>query len=245
MENSKIKSLTQELRLTGIQNSFESRFTEAAQEGLSASEVVLRLLDDEKQYRKNLATKTLVTKAKFRRDSLLENWDSTSDRGISKTKLRELASLNIWTLKKNLIIVGPTGCGKTQLSIALGRAACQLSLSVLFVSVQQMFDEAHSEKAAGRYSKWFRKIKKFDILILDDFALRPYTHEEGVLLVDLLEDRYQQKIQIISSQVDVDGWKTLFEDPVIADALIDRLKNPSERLILKGGSYREKLGLNP
>ena len=95
MENSKIKSLTQELRLTGIQNSFESRFTETSQEGLSASEVVLRLLDDEKQYRKNLATKTLVTKAKFRRDSLLENWDSTSDRGISKTQLRELASLNI------------------------------------------------------------------------------------------------------------------------------------------------------
>jgi DNA replication protein DnaC len=73
-------------------------------------------------------------------------------------------------------------------------------------------------------------------------VLRPYTHDEGILLVELFEDRYQKKIQIITSQVDVEGWKTLFEDPVIADALIDRLKNPSERILLTGGSYREKLG---
>jgi DNA replication protein DnaC len=242
MEHAQIRSLAKELRLLGISHSLDRRLNEANQEGLSASEVLLRILDDEKQYRRNLITKALETKAKFRRDSLLENWDSSIERGISKTKLRELASLNIWTTKKNLILVGPTGCGKTQLSIALGRAACQQGLSVSFMSVQQLLEEAQSEKACGRYSKWSQKIKKIDVLILDDFALRPYTHNEGVLLVELLEDRYQKKIQIISSQVDIDGWKTLFEDPVIADALVDRLKNPSERIQLLGGSYREKLG---
>jgi DNA replication protein DnaC len=242
MEYAQIKSLAQELRLSGVCHSLDRRLNEANQEGLSASEVLLRILDDEKQYRRNLITKALETKAKFRRDSLLENWDSSIERGISKTKLRELASLNIWTTKKNLILVGPTGCGKTQLSIALGRAACQQGLSVLFMSVQQLLEEVQSEKACGRYAKWSQKIKKIDVLILDDFALRPYTHNEGVLLVELLEDRYQKKIQIISSQVDIDGWKTLFEDPVIADALVDRLKNPSERIQLLGGSYREKLG---
>ena len=113
--------------------------------------------------------------------------------------------------------------------------------SVLFVSVQQLLEEAAAERAAGKFQKWARKTQKYDVLILDDFALRPYSHEEGVLLVDLIEDRYRKGVHIISSQVDMMGWKTLFEDPVVADALVDRLRNPSETVILTGGSYRARL----
>jgi DNA replication protein DnaC len=236
-----IKALTHELRLLGIHNSVERRIEASRNEGCSAADLLLSVLEDEKQHRKNVAAKILESKARFRRESLLENWDSSFERGITKTKLRELAELGFWRLKKNLIIVGSTGSGKTQLSIALGRAACQMELSVLFVSVQQLLEEAAAERAAGRIQKWARKMKKYDVMILDDFALRPYTHEEAVLLVDIIEDRYRKRVHIISSQVDIGGWKTLFEDPVVADALVDRLKNPSETVILKGTSYRERL----
>jgi DNA replication protein DnaC len=85
------------------------------------------------------------------------------------------------------------------------------------------------------------RLTKYDVLILDDFALRPYSHEEGVLLVDLIEDRYRKGVHIIISQVDMMGWKTLFEDPVVADALVDRPRNPSETILLTGGSYRARL----
>lgn len=90
------------------------------------------LLEDEKQYRKNLSAKKLDSKAKFRRITLLEDWDFCVDRGITKTKIRELASLQFWNFKKNIIINGPTGCGKTQLSIALGKMACQNQFNVMF-----------------------------------------------------------------------------------------------------------------
>jgi DNA replication protein DnaC len=224
-----------------MHNSIERRLEAARNDGLTAADVVLQLLEDERQHRKNIVAKTLETKAKFRRESLLENWDSSFERGISKSKLRELSELGFWQQKKNLIIVGSTGSGKTQLSIALGRAACQMELSVLFVSVQQLLEEAAAERAAGRIQKWYRRIQKYDVMILDDFALRPYTHEEAVLLVDIIEDRYRKRVHIISSQVDVGGWKTLFEDRVVADALVDRLKNPSETVVLSGPSYRERL----
>ncbi len=150
--------------------------------------------------------------------------------------------MGFWDAKKNLIIVGRTGSGKTQLSIALGRVACQMQLSVLFMPVNQFFEEALANRASGKVIPWIKRIKKYDVVILDDFALRTYSYDEAVLLIDFLEDRYRKCVPIISSQVDVEGWNTLFEDPVIADALIDRLKNPSEKIRLTRGSYRENLG---
>ena len=108
-----IKTLTHELRLLGMHNSIDRRLEASKNEGLNPADVVLQLLQDERQHRKNIAAKTLETKAKFRRESLLENWDSSFERGISRSKLRELSELGFWQLKKNLVIVGSTGSGKT------------------------------------------------------------------------------------------------------------------------------------
>lgn len=242
MKQTEIKRLSHELRLYGIHENFERRLTLASSEGQTGEELLIRLLEDEKQYRKNRFSKILDNKAKFRRNSLIEDWDFSFERGISKTKLRELATLNFWDSKKNLIIMGPTGSGKTQLSIALGKVACQNQLSVFFISVNQLFEESSAKRNSGKYLSWSKNIKKYDIIVFDDFGLRNYTHDEAVFLIDFLEDRYQNKVHIFSSQVDIDGWSSLFEDPVIAQALIDRIKNPSEKIKLIGESYREKLG---
>jgi DNA replication protein DnaC len=77
--------------------------------------------------------------------------------------------------------------------------------------------------------------------VLDYFGLRGYSHEEATVLVDVLAERYRKGIVIVTSQVDDKGWKKLFEDQVIAEAIVDRLTRPSQKLALKGGSYREKL----
>lgn len=88
-----------------------------------------------------------------------------------------------------------------------------------------------------------KKLTKLDVLILDDFGLRNYTHSEATFLVDMLEYRTQKGSQIITSQVEPQGWRSLFEDPIIADAVVDRLINPSMQFIIKGGSYRTKLSV--
>jgi DNA replication protein DnaC len=244
MKQVEIKRLSNELRLYGITENIERRLSISAIEGQTGEELLILLLEDEKQYRKNRSAKTLEKKAQFRRSSLIEDWDSSSERGITKTKLRELSTLNFWHSRKNLIIIGATGSGKTQLSIALGRVACQNQLSVMFISVCQLFEEMRAQRNAGKYLSWAKSVKKFDIIVFDDFGLRNYSHEEALFLIDLLEDRYQKKIHIFNSQVDIDGWCSLFEDLVIGQALIDRIKNPSERIQLIGVSYREKLSKN-
>src|SRR5690606_20509231 len=152
----------------------------------------------------------------------LEEWDASANRGISKAKLKELGLLNFYHKKQNLLITGKTGVGKTHLAIALGNRLCRDGASTAFYSTNLFFEEVAAEKAAGRYLRLVRKLSKVKIIVLDDFALRNYTHDEANVLLEMLEERYRKGIMIITSQVSPEGWKPLFEDPVIAEAITDR-----------------------
>lgn len=242
MNINELKRLAHEMRLFGLHESMERRLNAFKAEAQTAEELLQMLFEDERQYRKNSNAKKLEKRAQFRRDALIENWDSSIERGISKSKLRELASISFWDSKKNLIIVGATGCGKTQLAMALGRAACHHQLQVSFFSTNLLFEEMRAQRNSGKFLSWSKNIRKSDIIIFDDFGLRSFIHEEAIFLVDLLEERYQNKIHIFTSQVDLDGWKNLYEDPVTAQAIVDRIKNPSEEIRLIGNSYRERIG---
>jgi DNA replication protein DnaC len=237
-----IKSLSHELRLFGVHRSVERRCGEALADSLHPSELVRLLLQDEKDQRKEAAGKRLTSRAQFRNGSVLESFDMSFERGITKQKLKELSLLNFFHKKENLLIIGKTGVGKTNLAIALGKKLCEEGETTSFYSSNLMFEEALAERAAGRYLKWIQRMKKITILILDDFALRNYTHEEANTLLEIIEERYQKGITIVTSQVSPAGWSGLFEDPVIAEAIVDRLKNPASVVELKGESYRKRLG---
>jgi len=235
MNFTEIESLASKLKLFGIQENIQMRCVQGLVDNASYEQVLKNLLEDEKLWRDNSKSRALEKKAAFRTLATIEGWDSSFERGLSKARLRDLSLLSFWKDKKNLLIFGKTGEGKTQLSIALGRCACQIGISVLFISVNLMFEEALAARSNGKFLTWVRKIKKYDVIVMDDFALRSYSHNEAILLVDLLEDRYRKQVHIITSQVDVVGWLNLFEDRVIAEAIVDRLSNPSERVVLGGG----------
>jgi DNA replication protein DnaC len=241
MQTQEIMRLTSELRLAGIRNLFEARCLQAQNEGMPHNEFLSMVLEDEKLHRKNNAAKKLEAKAKFRNTATLESWDSTFERGISKQKIKEFLKLGFWADKKNLVFVGQTGAGKTQLAISIGRVACASGLSVAFISTNRLFEESQAVRASGKYLSWFKQLCKNDIIIFDDFGLREYTHDEAMILLDLLEERYQKGMQIITSQVDIEGWQSLFADKVASEAIVDRLKNPSEKVVLTGPSYRGRI----
>lgn len=232
------------LRLFGMHASIKRRCEQAVAENLHPSELLKLLFEDERLQRKNTLAKRLTTRAKFRSQCDLDNWDHSHNRGLSSAKLKELSLLNFYHNKQNLLILGSTGVGKTHLAIALGRILCQEQASVNFFSVNLFFETIQAEKAAGRYLAFLKKIAKIDVLILDDFALRMYSHSEANELLEILEERYASRVTIITSQVSPKGWMNLFEDQVIAQAIVDRMENPSELITLKGESYRRKRGSN-
>lgn len=159
---------------------------------------------------------------------------------MTKPQFRELSQLGFYQNKENLILVGSTGLGKTHLAIALGKKLCTESVGVQFHSMNLFFEEFLAERASGKYLSFLKKMKQVPVLILDDFGLRNYTHEEASTLLDLLEERYLKGSIILTSQVEPRGWMKLFEDEVIGEAIIDRLTKPSKQIILKGASYRDK-----
>lgn len=167
--------------------------------------------------------------------------DTSIDRGITKVKLRELAILSFLQASENVLILGKTGEGKSHLAVAIGRRLCAESVSTLFMPVNFLFEEVQAAKVAGKYLGFIKRLTQTKALILDDFGLRNYMHEEANVLVDLLEDRHRKGSVIITSQVDPKGWLKLFEDPVIAEAIVSRLEHPSQRINLRGGDYRQKL----
>lgn len=236
-----VKQLTYALRLHGIHHAIERRAQEALANNLQPLEFARLVLEEELLYRKDIASKRLTSKAKFTLQSCFEDWDHTFDRGVTKTKLNDLAALNFKHNQESLIILGKTGEGKTQLAISLGKRFCQEGYSAHFHSVSLLFEEVLAARAAGKYLKFIQDLKKIELLILDDFGLRSYTHAEATVLMDILDGRYRKGTVIVTSQVDPLGWTKLFEDPVIGEAIVDRLKNPSQKIVLKGGSYRERL----
>lgn len=236
-----MRLLSHQLRLFGVHANFEKRAAQAAGQGLNHLEFLRLVLEDELLNRKERISKGLLTRAKFRSVADLEDWDQSYERGLTKAKLRELSSMSFIQSNENMLILGRTGEGKTHLAVGLGRRLCAENISTFFVPVNFLFEEVQAAKVAGKYLQYVKRLSQVRVLILDDFGLRNYTHDEANVLVDILEDRHRKGSVIVTSQADPKGWPKLFEDPLIAEAIVSRLEHPSQKLILKGGNYREKL----
>jgi DNA replication protein DnaC len=244
MMSDQVKKLCHELRLFGMHAHVERRSEEATASQLHPLEFLRLLLDDEAISRRDRIGKTLTTRAKFRFAAELEDWDTSYSRGLTKAQLRELAQLDFFHRQENLRVFGKTGEGKTYLGIAIGRRLCQQGFQTIFMPVNALFEEVGAAKAAGKYLGFVRHLARAKALMLDDFGLRGYSHDEGTVLLDLLEERYRKGSVIVTSQVDSKAWAKLFEDPVIGEAIVDRLLHPSKEIVLTGGSYRERLAKN-
>jgi DNA replication protein DnaC len=234
-----VKKQCHSLKLLGFYENAEHRSHEALSANMHPLDYLRLLLEDELLYRKSMRAKKLITRAKFRHDCDLEDFDFSYDRGITKPKLKELGALGFYHNNENLLILGRTGEGKTHLAMSLGKRLCADGLSTAFFSANLLFEEIAAVKAEGAYLKFLKRIAHVSTLILDDFGLRSYSHEEATSLMDIVEERYRKGVVIITSQVDPKGWMKLFEDPVIAEALIDRLTKPSQMVKLRGGTYRD------
>ena len=228
------------MKLHGMTEGLQEQMNTPAYRDLGFEERFGLLVDKEKLYRENRQLRILASKAHFRHPAAcVEDIDFRTRRGITKENLLRL-SQNEWIRNHhNLIMVGPTGVGKTYLACALGNSAIRQGISSLYVRMPRLAQELKVARADGSYVKLLQRLQRIKLLIVDDWGLNPFTDEQRRDFLEIMEDRHQVRSSIIASQLPIDMWHDMIGDPTLADAICDRIVHNAYKIILTGESMRK------
>ncbi|HEY9210734.1 MAG TPA: IS21-like element helper ATPase IstB [Methylotenera sp.] len=229
------------MKLNGMIKGFEDQLSSALAQGLSFEERFGMLVDQEQTFRENQRLKRLLKTAKLKANACVEDIDYSHNRGLDKAQMASLNSSDWISRGFNLILTGPTGCGKTWIACALGNQACRHGLSVLFQRVPLMLEELQLGHADGSFRKRLMALAKVDLLILDDFGAATLNAQSRGDLLEVIDSRSGGKATAITSQIHVELLHDYLSggNPTIADAILDRLVSGALRINLKGDSMRK------
>jgi DNA replication protein DnaC len=231
----------QQMKFYGMLTALEEQMQMADIEKLSFEDRLALLVDREMTERENRRLKTRLRKAKLRQNACIEDIDFRHPRGLDKTLFMQLADCRYLKEHNNVLIMGPTGVGKTYLACALAQNACRNGYTALYYRLPRLLHELSIAKADGRYSNLLRSIARTDLLVLDDWGLSKFIKEQRHDLLEILEDRNGLRSTLVTSQLPVKHWHEIIADPTLADAILDRFIHNAYKLNMKGDSMRKKL----
>jgi DNA replication protein DnaC len=229
----------QALRLAGMARAFEDQQRLPEIDSLSFEERLGLLVDREMTDRENRRLKTRLHQARLRQQAALEDVDFRHPRGLDKSLIAQLSSCHWIAQHHNILITGPTGCGKTFLACALAHKACREGYTVRYLRLPRLFQDLQIAKGDGRYPKFLAALAKTELIALDDWGIAPLADEQRRDLLELLEDRHGLRSTLVAAQLPVDKWHTQIGDPTLADAILDRLIHNAHKIPLKGDSMRK------
>lgn len=226
------ESLRQQTELpTVAQMSFEERF------GL--------LVDAEWIRRRNNRLDNLLRGASLGiSQAAIEDIEYHDDRKLDKAQISRLASCNYISEKRNIIILGATGAGKSYLACAFGAAACRNFYTVRYIRLPELLGDLAISRCDGTYQQLIKQYKKVSLLILDEWLLLPLTSEESRDLFEIVEYRHKRGSTIFCSQFSPEGWHAKIGEDTIADAILDRIIHDSHTITIGGkDSMRKRKGI--
>jgi DNA replication protein DnaC len=230
------------LKVYGMVKAFEEQMAQPnTYKDLSMEERFSMIVDREMMHRHNKRIKRLVTQAKFKIQAHVEEIDYHHPRGLAKEIMASLLQGEWLNRYQNLLITGPTGCGKSYLACAIGRHACHQRISVKYYRASRFFEQLMIAHGDGSYAKLVKDLSKVQLLILDDWGIDKLSPVSRTDLLEIMEDRYGHSSTLVTSQIPPIHWHESIGDPTLADAILDRLLHNSQRLKLSGESLRKEM----
>ena len=228
-----------ELKLTGMIKALKQQAEMPELAKLSFDERLGLLVDAEHTERESSKLAQRLKVAKLRHTACVEDLDFKQPNGLDRRMVAQLSACNWIKEGLNVLITGKTGVGKTYLACALAQKACRLGFASMYMRAPRFFQELTVARLNGSYSRLLARLAKFDLLILDDFALVPVTEEQSRDLLEVTDDRCGKSSLIVSAQLPVDNWHQTFANKTLADAILDRVVHQSYKLALDGESRRK------
>ncbi len=235
----KLKSL----RLSGILETLDVRNKQALEEKCSYVEFLQKLLEDEVERRGQKQLVQRMRRSQLDPGKTLETFNFAFNPSINRRQVYDLATCAFVEKAEAIFLLGPAGVGKTHLAQALGHEAVRRGYDVLCIRASQMLQQLHAGRADGSYERRLAALRSVDVLILDDFGLKPMRPPAPEDLYEVIDGRYGKRPIILTSNRAFDEWPELFDNQVLASAAIDRLAHGATQFIIKGDSFRAK-GMN-
>jgi DNA replication protein DnaC len=235
-----IESSLHTLRLPGMAECWSSLSETHRLDKLSLRDGMQLLLQTERDTRFDHRIAHLIKDAHFRCQATIEELELDTARGVDAATVSQLGTGEYIKNGSTVVLCGPAGTGKTFLATALGEKACRQGMHVRYYTMQKMLDALRLARLEGHETRFFEKMEKMDLLIIDDFGMRTLEGQQQNDFEQIIDDRYRNKALIISSQLDVADWYKVFTNELIAEACLDRLVHKSIRFHLDGESLRKK-----
>lgn len=228
------------MKLSGLLSGLREQVEGNGYTELSFEERLGLLVDKEYLLRENRRLTRRFQEARLKVKAQVEDVDFQADRGLDKGHFLDLAG-GAWIQgRHNLIITGPTGVGKTYLACALAHKACRDGFRCLYVHYPELVSEMSISKAQGELQSFVRRLGHRDLLVVDDWLREPLSPDQSRAVLDLVDNRFRARSMLLATQIPVGDWHAMFQDPTLADAVLDRIIHDSHRMKLSGDSMRMK-----
>ena len=228
------------LRLSGILDSLDERNRQAISGKLAYTDFLAMLIGDEVARRESKKFDMRLRRAQFRTTKTLEQFDFSRLPKLNRALVHDLATGRYLHEKAPVLLVGPSGIGKSHLAQALGHCAVRQGVDVVFTGCAALTQSLNAARATGVYDRKLAALARVPLLIIDDFGLKPLRAPADEDLHDLIAERYERAATIVTSNLDFDEWSEAFAvNRLLASATIDRLRHNAYCLELDGLSYRD------
>lgn len=240
--NDDLEQLLKSLRLKRVAAILDDELRKADEAGMPVEKLLARLLRAEWEHRQESALTWRIKSAGMPEQWTLESFPFKKQPGVSQRQVRTLAELDFVQKAENIVLVGPTGVGKTGLASGLLLKALQNGYRGAFVKAQDLFDEMYASLADRSTRKMLKHLARLDVLVIDEMGYLNLKPEQTNIFFKLMEERYRRHPTIITTNLDYEQWHSFLGNKHLVDALLNRLRHQCHTITIKGPSLRELQG---